>query len=175
MRQSIRSSAAGKGGAAKPFLRTIASPRAGLVLLTVAEMPGDWAAIPSTGNTEDSLSHGLGWTLEVRRKDLLLMNPLGEGVVNADLPDLEAGWLQALREEGSCAVFLTPASADSADDGALDTPVDGIIKTAALGGLGRAASVRGSVADDYGKVDPVGRNQPCPCGSGKKFKHCCGK
>ena len=21
----------------------------------------------------------------------------------------------------------------------------------------------------------VGRNQPCPCGSGKKFKHCCGR
>ena len=21
----------------------------------------------------------------------------------------------------------------------------------------------------------VGRNQPCPCGSGKKFKQCCGK
>ena len=20
----------------------------------------------------------------------------------------------------------------------------------------------------------VGRNQPCPCGSGKKYKHCCG-
>jgi len=31
------------------------------------------------------------------------------------------------------------------------------------------------------KVDPirasreVGRNDPCPCGSGKKFKKCCGK
>lgn len=28
------------------------------------------------------------------------------------------------------------------------------------------------------KVNPradVGRNDPCPCGSGKKFKHCCGK
>ncbi len=26
------------------------------------------------------------------------------------------------------------------------------------------------------KVSPkVGRNDPCPCGSGKKFKHCCGK
>ena len=24
---------------------------------------------------------------------------------------------------------------------------------------------------DFGKV---GRNQPCPCGSGKKFKHCHG-
>lgn len=21
----------------------------------------------------------------------------------------------------------------------------------------------------------IGRNDPCPCGSGKKFKHCCGK
>ena len=24
-------------------------------------------------------------------------------------------------------------------------------------------------------VDKVGRNDPCPCGSGKKFKKCCGK
>jgi hypothetical protein len=23
-------------------------------------------------------------------------------------------------------------------------------------------------------VDKVGRNDPCPCGSGKKFKKCCG-
>ena len=21
----------------------------------------------------------------------------------------------------------------------------------------------------------TGRNQPCPCGSGRKYKHCCGK
>ena len=32
-----------------------------------------------------------------------------------------------------------------------------------------------------GKTDPgpeprpVGRNDPCPCGSGKKYKHCCGR
>ena len=25
------------------------------------------------------------------------------------------------------------------------------------------------------KVNKVGRNQPCPCGSGKKYKQCCGK
>ena len=24
------------------------------------------------------------------------------------------------------------------------------------------------------QVDKVGRNDPCPCGSGKKFKKCCG-
>lgn len=28
----------------------------------------------------------------------------------------------------------------------------------------------------YRRVAPkVGRNEPCPCGSGKKFKHCCGR
>lgn len=25
------------------------------------------------------------------------------------------------------------------------------------------------------KHDKIGRNDPCPCGSGKKYKHCCGK
>jgi preprotein translocase subunit SecA len=25
------------------------------------------------------------------------------------------------------------------------------------------------------EAQPVGRNEPCPCGSGKKFKKCCGK
>ena len=25
------------------------------------------------------------------------------------------------------------------------------------------------------KVDKIGRNDPCPCGSGKKYKQCCGK
>jgi preprotein translocase subunit SecA len=26
-----------------------------------------------------------------------------------------------------------------------------------------------------GSGQKVGRNDPCPCGSGKKYKHCCGK
>ena len=25
------------------------------------------------------------------------------------------------------------------------------------------------------KDKKIGRNDPCPCGSGKKYKHCCGK
>lgn len=24
-------------------------------------------------------------------------------------------------------------------------------------------------------AESVGRNDPCPCGSGRKFKHCCGR
>ena len=37
-------------------------------------------------------------------------------------------------------------------------------------------------AEEPGKVQPfrrdgrkIGRNEPCPCGSGKKYKHCHGK
>jgi uncharacterized protein len=30
-------------------------------------------------------------------------------------------------------------------------------------------------ASPGGKVSPPGRNDPCPCGSGKKYKKCCGK
>ena len=33
----------------------------------------------------------------------------------------------------------------------------------------------GSVSATVIKKKKVGRNDPCPCGSGKKYKHCCGK
>ncbi|MBQ5327900.1 MAG: preprotein translocase subunit SecA [Oscillospiraceae bacterium] len=37
------------------------------------------------------------------------------------------------------------------------------------------ASGDGSVSATVVKKKKVGRNDPCPCGSGKKYKHCCGK
>ena len=33
----------------------------------------------------------------------------------------------------------------------------------------------GAVAAPPGQVPRVGRNDPCPCGSGKKYKQCLGK
>ncbi|MFC2014479.1 preprotein translocase subunit SecA [Chloroflexota bacterium] len=40
-----------------------------------------------------------------------------------------------------------------------------------------AAATIGSTVKNKQKVDgkKVGRNDPCPCGSGKKYKYCCGK
>jgi preprotein translocase subunit SecA len=43
-----------------------------------------------------------------------------------------------------------------------------------------AAMAAGDLAEARNPNDPsswgrVGRNEPCPCGSGKKFKHCHGK
>ena len=29
--------------------------------------------------------------------------------------------------------------------------------------------------DNIAHVEKIGRNDPCPCGSGKKYKKCCGK
>lgn len=47
----------------------------------------------------------------------------------------------------------------------------------------RKEVVKGNAAEDNSKVkkqtpkktEKIGRNEPCPCGSGKKFKQCCGK
>jgi preprotein translocase subunit SecA len=39
------------------------------------------------------------------------------------------------------------------------------------------ASRGGDIGKQAEKIDgkKIGRNDPCPCGSGKKYKHCCGQ
>ncbi len=49
---------------------------------------------------------------------------------------------------------------------------------AALAGMAVAGTAAGASAPQQPHVNPypkVGRNDPCPCGSGKKYKHCHGK
>ena len=38
-----------------------------------------------------------------------------------------------------------------------------------------APGVKGSPKGQPVRVVKIGRNAPCPCGSSKKFKQCCGK
>jgi preprotein translocase subunit SecA len=39
-----------------------------------------------------------------------------------------------------------------------------------------SAGAQSNVADTFVRQErKVGRNEPCPCGSGKKYKQCCGK
>jgi preprotein translocase subunit SecA len=40
---------------------------------------------------------------------------------------------------------------------------------------GQAQTVAAGLAGTQVPLGPVGRNEPCPCGSGKKYKHCHGK
>jgi preprotein translocase subunit SecA len=51
--------------------------------------------------------------------------------------------------------------------GANARPSDVVSEAAAAAAAEKARPVRTG--------PKVGRNDPCPCGSGKKFKHCCGR
>jgi len=57
----------------------------------------------------------------------------------------------------------------------------GTTSTGSTGGQHRPSDVVSEAAAAVEKAKPVrtgpkvGRNDPCPCGSGKKYKHCCGK
>lgn len=162
---TIRPAGSGKSSQAFPFVRTIATPRAGIVLICSADQPGDWPR--NEGGGESNLGHALGWTCEIRREDIVLLNPLGEGLVKAVLPSLSTEWLTHVRQDGSSAVYLAP---ETANVGYAELTIN----NATAAGVLWAATVRTAIADDYGKSAPVGRNEPCPCGSGKKFKQCHG-
>ena len=52
-----------------------------------------------------------------------------------------------------------------------------IVRREAPVATAQAAGDRGAKAGKRLRVGgkKVGRNDPCPCGSGKKYKHCCGR
>lgn len=158
----IRPAGSGRPAVASGFVRTISSPRAGLVITTDSVIPSDWPSVD--GSIESNLPHVLGWTCEVRKNDIVVVNPLGEGLVKAPVPELSASWLDNARHDGSCALFLAPSDAEA-----------GFAEMTIAAGASldlRAGTIRTAVVDDFGKMKAVGRNQPCPCGSGKKYKHC---
>lgn len=161
----IRPAGSGRQAAASTLLRTLSSPRAGLVVVSETAGPSDWPR--NEGAVESNLGHALGWTCEIRRRDVVILNPLGEGHVKAPLPELSTAWLTHVRQDGSCALFLAPTDA-------LSDLAELTVSAAAAEGRLCAATIRTAIAEDFGKVDPVGRNQPCTCGSGKKYKHCHG-
>jgi hypothetical protein len=51
-------------------------------------------------------------------------------------------------------------------------PIDDVVEATAW--WGRSRSPRSVAVEPYRAPPRVGRNEPCPCGSGKKFKKCCG-
>jgi len=101
----------------------------------------------------------------VRADHIVVLNPLGEGLFRAPLPSLSDAWLSEVRTTASTAIYLLDAEIAGA------TP-EGAIDDAALRGQVPAASVRTAIAETYGRTKPVGRNDPCPCGSGRKYKQC---
>ncbi len=76
---------------------------------------------------------------------------------------------EQLEEQGGHLENVEFRHADYTDTGAAAGAVGGV----AVAEI--AAAAAGGAATMDGDVPKVGRNDPCPCGSGKKYKHCHGK
>ena len=97
-------------------------------------------------------------------------------------------WDEGLSEDQAAAVrarleaIMEPWEADDAASADEETRV-GWLRDAAEGAravaaewlaLGRPGAAPVEVTSAPAKAAGPGRNDPCPCGSGKKYKHCCG-
>jgi uncharacterized protein len=66
---------------------------------------------------------------------------------------------------------------DPDDQGLIDIPDDAVLDESAAA-IPRAILALHALATMYSRSNPppkTGRNDPCPCGSGEKFKRCCGR
>src|SRR5439155_10840515 len=57
----------------------------------------------------------------------------------------------------------------------IEAKVDQIYQQAVTQSVGRGPDVNPAASAPRRSVPQVGRNDPCPCGSGKKFKRCHGR
>jgi preprotein translocase subunit SecA len=120
-------------------------------------------------HTMDGLREGIGLRgyasrdpkLEYQREGYALFEDMNARI---DVQALELVYKFALPEP-----VLEPESRSA-------SPLAGMARRRAPPGAQGAPSrgAPGRAGADAGKSGKVGRNDPCPCGSGKKFKKCCG-
>jgi preprotein translocase subunit SecA len=80
---------------------------------------------------------------------------------------------QALEEQASHVSNVTYTHPN--EDGSVSQDSDAALAAVAARTGTAAAAAVGAAAFAPSAVPKVGRNDPCPCGSGKKYKHCHGK
>ncbi len=120
--------------------------------------------------------------------DVTLVNLWAGGFLVGVLKFAEPWWMELMEKQpekvAPILMFGSEAGLDSLEDHCEDLQqvmerAPDVI-TMALDGLCEYfAPLRARAADErvstHRRVEPkVGRNDPCPCGSGKKFKKCCG-
>jgi len=70
-------------------------------------------------------------------------------------------------------LILLAGASDPISEAESETIVDELPALAL--GIHRLLAGRGVATSAAAPRAKVGRNDPCPCGSGKKYKHCCGR
>lgn len=175
--QNIRPAGSGNEAECGIFVRSSVSPFAAVVFVIDDDLVlADWPKTTESRIAECQLGHAAGWGCEVRANDIIVVDPLGEGVLKARLPELTAAWQHQVRSTNSAAVFLVPRSSFS-DLSETENANEQWARDALSAQLTpiMGATVRTSINDKVGAPPKLGRNQPCHCGSGKKFKTCHGR
>jgi len=103
-------------------------------------------------------------TAQLMRVEIMPSPPPDQSV--APLPPMEAHKIDPTTGEDEMALAMA---------GGETLARHGIISTAAGAAPAAARSAAARNPQDPTSWGKVGRNEPCPCGSGKKFKHCHGK
>jgi hypothetical protein len=118
---------------------------------------------------------GMALTARIFTLDDITMTT-GAAIPVGVLPAAErAAWLQEFCEKMSGGPSV-PMSREERSELALRLirSLREVEATASISYLDPATPHRGGGAPAVSKAWQVGRNDPCPCGSGKKFKKCCG-
>ncbi len=123
-----------------------------------------------------------GVTAQLMRVEIVAQQPPQQP---AALPVMEAHKIDPTTGEDEMALALAGAETLARHGIGGPAPSSGVPSGVPIGGApfsGPAAAIppRVTVAPDRNPQDPqswgkVGRNETCPCGSGKKFKHCHGR
>ena len=80
------------------------------------------------------------------------------------------------REAAAAKVQLQHAEAQSMSAGGGGSGGPGPLAQGGMQGGMQGGTQAGAPTEPFVREEKkVGRNEPCPCGSGKKYKHCCGK
>ena len=119
----------------------------------------------------------------IARIDSETMQNLFRLRVDSEAPEprqpMRGGRYSSIHREATNLGFQGAAPAPGSSDG--DQPEIGMLGRPAASPRGRGLVAAGSEGTDAARREPVrtgpkvGRNSPCPCGSGKKFKHCHGR
>ncbi|MFP4199909.1 MAG: preprotein translocase subunit SecA [Clostridia bacterium] len=124
----------------------------------------------------DELRQGIGLRAYGQEKPLVAYQRETHAMFN--------NMIASIREDVVKYVYKLKVSADRGEP--LASAISPVVKEAAkkeIGAFGAQVS-GGSPGGSAGQSAPrtferkgpkVGRNDPCPCGSGKKYKHCCGR
>ena len=135
------------------------------VVAETGALPVPTAAMPEMGDLQELLPKGV----DMGQLEELLSSPRGELMADFGLFCQERGTGEGEPDE------VSQAAMQELHAEWLTTPREALNGKKPSELLGAAGLFPQKVETQRREAPKIGRNDPCPCGSGKKYKKCCGK